>query len=1718
MDLLMSGSHRKALLSIGITFCLFSSVFAYSGGSGTTDEPYLIATAADLNSLGGTPGDWGKCFKLVADVNMSAYAGTEYKIIGNDTTKFTGVFDGNGHVIRNLTYTATSPVGYAGMFGKALNATIKNLGVEDVNFSTLSCWSGGLVGYSSYCTISNCYSTGKVAPLLSSGSSSYSAGYSAGGLVGWQDYGSIINCHSTVSVTSSVTAGGLVGYQNYGSITNCYNTGAVVSSSAIIGGLVGYQKYGNITNCYSTGAVTGYSPYPDSKIGGLVGYDYYGNITSCYAAGEVNGISKVGGLVGYIIGDYYNTTIKNCYATGAVSGSSDVGGLVGYNGSRVSNCYAAGAVSGTSHVGGLMGYNSSYLINCFWDTEASGQSSGVGYGSSTGVTGKMTADMKKLSTFANAGWNIADINGAETDWVMLPDGQDYPKINFLFCHDCFAAIPLLGSGTEQDPYQIQSAADFVALGNYCSAWDKYIVLTADIDLTGFVIRPIGNSVERFTGNFNGQGFVIRNAVMNMPNKNYVGLFGRVGNGGVIADLGVEDVNIVGKKFVGGLVGFNSGTISNCYSTGFVALNSSSFAGGLIGFSSSGTISDCCSTVNISGSAAAIGGLVGCNGKRNMISNCCASGTIADTNSNRFDSCAGGLVGSNCGTIYDSYATGDIAAIFNSSSAYFYLGGIAGDNSGGTISGSYATGNISVTSNPSTVAICVGGLVGLNKSGNVNDCYSTGQITFNCSSESSYMVGGVVGLNCGNSINRCYSICAIGLGASAAADCSVGGLAGFSMNGVVSESFWDIQTSGKTISGGGKGLTTEQMKTMLIYQNAGWGDNGWVMNDGLDYPRLDWEGTEGVSIPVSVTVPFLGSGTAENPYQIWTAAEFAYLSWYNSVLDKHIVLMADIDLAGIRVCPIGEFTGIFDGNGHVACNIEIYEPTNCYVGVFSRLGTGGVIINFGIKDANIVGGNCVGGLVGKNEGGAVSGCYSTGTINGLSDTGGLIGRSDSGTVDNCYSTAAVTVWPYNNSVSYGGGLVGYVDSGTISKCYSTGFVSPSASTYTGGLIGRGTSTTATQSFWDKTTSGKATSAGGTGAVGKTTAQMKTLSTFTSAGWDFVGETANGTLDIWAMGSGQYPCLVGKVNIIVPNLVSMTPADAENAIVAAGLRVGTITSSYSSTVTKGNIASQSPAAGMVVSRGTLVNIVISLGWCYSGGAGTETNPYQIADTNDLLALAVAPAEDYNKCFILTADINMAGRTISKSLIAGTFTGIFDGKGHKIVNLNISNVSHSNLALIGTLGNSGLITNLILENFSITGSTYIGGMVGYNSGSISNCSFEGTVSGNRYTGGLVGYNNGIITSCYFNGNVGGRTNAEYTGGLVGVNNGNISNCYSKGTVSTGQYGRMVGGLAGVNSIAEINNCYSACSIISVFGQWAIGGFTGGNAGAINSSFWDVNASGLTTSAGGTGKTTAEMKTRSTFTNAGWDFVGETTNGTEDIWFIRQGIDYPKFVWQDQTPTANSGPDQTVYAWIDGVADVNLDGSDSNDPDGDAISYKWTWIIDSNTYEANGVNPIIELPVGIHTIQLVVNDGIVDSAPDDVNITVIAPLKGKLEIIPCIINRSSYCHHRRPEKILAFIRLPEGVTKNDIDNNEPITLYPGEIEASKQRIVSIPCGHGRHKKWFAGVLAFFDKDDVLDAIPTNGQVELKVAGKLKSGQYFYGSDTVKIIGPRWPWHWPKL
>ena len=352
------------------------------------------------------------------------------------------------------------------------------------------------------------------------------------------------------------------------------------------------------------------------------------------------------------------------------------------------------------------------------------------------------------------------------------------------------------------------------------------------------------------------------------------------------------------------------------------------------------------------------------------------------------------------------------------------------------------------------------------------------------------------------------------------------------------------------------------------------------------------------------------------------------------------------------------------------------------------------------------------------------------------------------------------------------------------------------------------------------------------------------------------------------------------------------------------------------------------------GTIFQIPSGIAYAtYSGGTGEPNDPYQIATVADLIALGETP-EDYDKHFILTADIdldpNIPGLTVfGKAVIApasyihvfpgveGTpFTGVFDGNNHMVSHLTITGESY--VGLFGLLNYEAEVRDLGVVDVNIVGSSeYVGGLVGDNGGTVTDCYSTGSVSGTEwFVGGLVGHNRGgALTKCYSCAAVSGL---QYVGGLVGYTDyGSITRSYS--TASVSGTGFCVGGLVGENAYGLIA---ASCSSGSVSGTGSVGGLVGENYGniimshssgsvngtgfyvgglvgydesdAISSSFWDTQTSGLANSAGGTGKTTAEMQTAKTFLDAGWDFVGETVNGTDDIWWIDEGKDYPRLWWE--------------------------------------------------------------------------------------------------------------------------------------------------------------------------------------------------------------------------------
>ena len=1042
-----------------------------------------------------------------------------------------------------------------------------------------------------------------------------------------------------------------------------------------------------------------------------------------------------------------------------------------------------------------------------------------------------------------------------------------------------------GTGSPVDPYQISLGEQLVTLAEYPDLLDRHFVLKNDISLDpnlfgGTVFNRA--VIPVLSGTLDGDDFTLSHLTIegedpsdqwSMINDfDRLGLFGTVESGAEVKNLTLVDVNIVGLgAMTGALAGENYGHLTSCHVEGTISGNSS--VGGLAGINH-GRVVSCHNACTITGKDG-VGGLIGRNERDASVSKSHNTGGITG------ESDVGGLVGSNGheATVSDSFSIGSVDGDRN-------VGGLVGENMGNVVR-SYSTG-------PVLGAEYVGGLVGNSQDdGATIHSYSTGPVA------GQKNVGGLVGHNDGHVIG-CYSIGGV------SGQENVGGLVGRNRSrSQTHASFWNVETSGLSNSPGGYGLTSDQMDDIVRFQKAGWDFAGqvydglheiWQMSDGQGPPDLAvFNGYEPLQLQ--------GLGTADAPYLISNAHELGAVHYHDK--DAHYCLVSDIDLSGIHwgTAVIPSFDGTFDGKGHVISHLHV--EGNLYMGLVGQLGPGARIANVGLEAVDINGEDFVGGLVGENKGGMINTSYTNGYVAGGEYVGGLVGSNKEGhiydfymsdtqgRVSICYSTAAVTgnrkigglvghnAGVIDTTFSTGpatgkwdvGGLVGDNVANVIRHSYSVGTVS--GQTNVGGLVGSGWSELIKGCFWNTETSGQMASSAG---IGLATTKMQNLDTFTKAGWDTVDESQNGTCDHWFVTRGNYPQL-------------------------------TFLSDHALRVPQ--------------------------------GLGTAQQPYLIRDMRDLGTVWRAPASHYR----LEASIGLSGINWSRAVVPW-FDGTFDGNGHSIGHLQMQGTG--NLGLFGRLGSDAEILNLGLEDVDVNGvGDLVGGLAGENHGTITACHISGTIAGNRRTGGLVGVNLGFIMSSHGIGTVRGSSEVGglvghnvgqidrsasdnsveghgETGGLVGINNGlitesfstnmvigvwdvggltgenygDVSNCYSTSAVA-GE--TQAGGLVGLNQ----GNIFTSCSRGLVIGDYALGGLVGSDVvcwghgescdyGYTTSSFWDIEASNQTESDGGSGKTKMEMQTATTFLDAGWDFIDQVGNGTDDIWWIDEGQDHPRLWWE--------------------------------------------------------------------------------------------------------------------------------------------------------------------------------------------------------------------------------
>lgn len=832
----------------------------------------------------------------------------------------------------------------------------------------------------------------------------------------------------------------------------------------------------------------------------------------------------------------------------------------------------------------------------------------------------------------------------------------------------------------------------------------------------------------------------------------------------------------------------------------------------------------------------------------------------------------------------------------------YTGGLAGvANSGSVVNNCSTTGSV-------TGMVNVGGLLGYCDGSGTTNSYSHTNVY-----STSDQVGGFVGLTGWN--NSTYHIFCFSTGAVIAPNANYkGGFTGRQGSTTVRDCYWDLQSSGITTDPAAIGKSTADMKQRATYKRWNF-HNQWNIQENVSYPHLDGLLYHARPAVLTLD-DLMGYGTPESPYLLLNADQLNVMRQNLSahyILMDDIDLNASVawnlgtgwEPVGTSVAP---FTGTFDGNGHTISGLSISRPTTDFQGLFGYT-SGAVIRRVKFDDVHILGKTNCGGVTGYAASGRLDEINLQGTILAFSASGGIVGvildgslqrawadvdmksYSDyagglvgyitstgipSGVVSNSGSTGAIdgnyniggvvgmVAWGYVlNSYSHAavkgtyqvGGLVGTVgwsNPGYISRCFATGTVTlNSGGSYSGGLVGRMMAGNIRESYWDMQSSGIATNSG-TGAIGKTTAEMMLQNTYLR--WNFN--------TIWQMGSRNGYPVHRDLSIYDLPLAQST---------ANLIGSGTPGDPYViQTINDLNVMRQAPSASYYISN----DLDLSATCVWNGGKGWEP-------------VGTGPAP---------------------------FTGILDGAGKQLSNLSIEMPDRDYSGLFGFV-QSSLIKDISLTDVNLHAKNYLGAVAGYSLLSrIDMASVHGTLSGIDAVGGIVGeLMRGVVqrgkanvtlwAESSFAGGIAGAVSSDgsfnssvstceadgyvralyHAGGLVGyLSYGALINSSSHATVQANIQGGGAVGTCGWSSPASIVRCYSTGLVITEPGGYHIGGLVGRlQNGQVYDNYWDTERSGMVSNSGtATGLTTAAMKQQASY--PGWNF--------DSLWQISQGVDYPR------------------------------------------------------------------------------------------------------------------------------------------------------------------------------------------------------------------------------------
>ncbi len=674
---------KRRIISVAITIMILTvSVFpglsalaagkipTLSGGVyqiGTADE--LIWFADAVNS-----GSQSIKGKLTADIRLNASGSTANKWtpIGTQESPFCGTFDGDGHTVSGV-YVDTGDG--AGFFGNVVMPSnysedddtpekmnsefvlqhtaisIKNIKITEAEihggYSV-----GGVVGYAENLGISDCSFEGKV----------YGTGNSVGGVVGWSYYYTVVNqCHSSGTVSGNQRVGGITGYANGNSvIVKCYGDMAVLGKM-YVGGVAGTLSGAFLEGCFFLGSVAA-----DDSVGGLVGYALFSTVCDAYAIAPVTSTGKeIGGAIGSVYGSECDSSFYS-YETSGVDGTTGVGRTLAdmklssfvkeLNGRKAYFCFDYTEINNGYPVLAWM------LSLDVWAGDRS-------------VPQKNSSGTYLISKPSELAWFAALVNGKLSGMDANPNANatvtDNLLMNINVNDESFGAI-------EWTPIGIDEAHGYNGIfngGGYNIA-GLYTSSTSgdngtNIGLFGYVGSGTVTNTVVLDGKISGienvggiAGYVKSGTIINCccdsevsGDKAVGGIVGNLGGSAASVSTSAMLGTIVGTNYsndksyltnVGGVVGFsNKASVNKCFNYATINASNARFVGGVLGYNSGGSLTNSyCTAAQINGNVM-VGGLVGYN-NNGTVKTCYVSSKI--TGASQVGVAFGNTLGANVSNI------------------------------------------------------------------------------------------------------------------------------------------------------------------------------------------------------------------------------------------------------------------------------------------------------------------------------------------------------------------------------------------------------------------------------------------------------------------------------------------------------------------------------------------------------------------------------------------------------------------------------------------------------------------------------------------------------------------------------------------------------------------------------------------------------------------------------------------------------------------------------------------------------------------------------------------------------------------------------------------------------------------------------------------------------------------------------------------------------------